>query len=178
MSKPKRRFARLLALVAVMVVALAAGSVPALARVTKIQIASRGPFVGGATFGTVGAYEVIKGTVFFTADPHNSRDAVIFDIGNAPVDGSGLVEFSADFYILKPVDMTKANGDLLYDVNNRGGKIVLQVMNDVPGDANINDPSTMYDVGNGFLMRQGYTVVWVGWEGDLVPGNNALTAQL
>ena len=34
-----------------------------------------------------------------------------------------------------------------------------------------NDPRTLAHAGNGFLMRRGYTVAWLGWQGDLLPGN-------
>ena len=151
---------------------------PASAGVSQIQVTSRTSFANGATFGSVGAYEVLQGTVYFTVNPSDPHNSVIFDITHAPLDSKGLVEFSANFFILKPVNMAKSNGEILYDVNNRGGKIVLQLMDDVPNSANINNPSTLTDVGNQFLLLQGYTIVWVGWEGDLVPGPDLLIAQL
>lgn len=146
------------------------------ARVTKIQF-TKTPFAGGAAFGTTGAYEVVQGTVFFVVDSNDARDAVIFDIRNAPVDAQGKVEFSADFYILKPVDLTKGNGDLFFEVNNRGGKIAFSLFNDAPSSANTDNPQTVQDVGNGFLLNQGYTLAWVGWEADVLPGNNLLTVN-
>ena len=151
---------------------------PASAGVNQIQVTSRTSFANGATFGSVGAYEVLQGTVYFTVNPSDPHNSVIFDITHAPLDSKGLVEFSANFFILKPVNMAKSNGEILYDVNNRGGKIILQLMDDVPNSANINNPSTLTDVGNQFLLLQGYTIVWVGWEGDLVPGPDLLIAQL
>ena len=33
------------------------------------------------------------------------------------------------------------------------------------------------DRGNGFLMRRGFTVVWSGWQGDVPPGADRLTAR-
>jgi len=82
------------------------------------------------------------------------------------------VEYSADFYILRPVDLAKGNGALLYDVNNRGNKMALFQFNSAPPGR--NDPSSAEDAGNGFLMREGFTVVWSGWLPDLPDTNNNL----
>jgi len=151
---------------------------PAEARVTRIQINSRELLAGGITFGSAGPYEKIRGAVFFEVDPADPRNAAVFDIDKAPQNTRGHVEFSADFYILKPVDMSRGNGGLFFEVNNRGSKLSFVLMNDVSGDANLNDPSTAGDVGNGFLLRQGYTLAWVGWEADVLPADDLLTVQL
>ena len=71
--------------------------------------------------------------------------------------------------------MDRGNKRLLYDVNNRGNKRALQFFNDAPPN---NDPRTAEDAGHGFLMRRGYTVVWCGWQGDLLPGDGRLTMEL
>jgi hypothetical protein len=76
------------------------------------------------------------------------------------------VEYSTDVFILKPVDMARGNGKIFYDAPNRGGKRILAFLNDGPQS---NDPTLLEDAGNGFLMRQGYTIVWCGWQGDLMP---------
>jgi alpha/beta hydrolase family protein len=151
---------------------------PAEARVTQIQINSRELLAGGIAFGSAGAYEKIRGAVFFEVDPADPRNAAVFDIDKAPQDTRGHVEFSADFYILKPVDMSRGNGGLFFEVNNRGSKLSFVLMNDVSWDANFNNPITAEDVGNGFLLRQGYTLAWVGWEADVIPGDDLLTVQL
>src|SRR5262249_13719834 len=54
-------------------------------------------------------------------------------------------------------------------------KRMLQFFNDAPAS---NDPRTLADVGNGFLMRRGYTVVWLAWQGDLLPGNGRMVMDL
>src|SRR5215469_16418276 len=120
------------------------------ARVTRIEISRQEPFADGQTFGTVGAYEKLTGRFYGELDPKVPLNAGIVDLDKAPRNAKGLVEYSSDFYILRPVDLAKGNGALLYDVNNRG-----------------NDPSTAQDAGNGFLMREGFTVVWSGWLPDL-----------
>jgi alpha/beta hydrolase family protein len=147
------------------------------ARVTKIVITSREVVAGGMPFGSSGPYEKLRGTIFFEADPNNPHDAVVFDLDNAPRNSRGLVEFSADLYILKPVDVSKGNGELFFEVNNRGNKIALTLLNDTPPGVNGNDPTTPTDFGNGFLMREGYVVAWVGWGADIAPGSNRLTVN-
>jgi hypothetical protein len=37
-----------------------------------------------------------------------------------------------------------------------------------------NDLKTAKDAGDGFLLRRGYTIVWCGWIGELLPGGNRL----
>src|SRR5262245_14209495 len=82
---------------------LAAASV-ADAGITKIQIISRGPAFGGYNFPRVGPYERVVGKAFGELSPGDRRNALIVDIGLAPKNARGRVEYSFDFYILKPVD--------------------------------------------------------------------------
>jgi Alpha/beta hydrolase domain len=143
----------------------------AAARVTRIEISRQEPFAGGQTFGTVGAYERVVGRFYGELDPKAPLNAGIVDLDKAPRNAKGLVEYSSDFYILRPVDLAKGNGALLYDVNNRGNKLALFQFNSAPRS---NDPSTAQDAGNGFLMRQGFTVVWSGWLPDLPDADHNL----
>ena len=138
-------------------------------------IEERSPFAEGVDFGPVGAYERIKGRVRFAIDPRLPANQRIVDLTLAPADDRGLVVYSTEFFIIKPVDMSRGNRRLLYDVNNRGNKRALQFFNDAPPT---NDPRTAQDAGHGFLMRRGYTVVWCGWQGDLLPGDGRLTMAL
>jgi uncharacterized protein (TIGR03437 family) len=149
----------------------------AAARVVTIQITSRTSFAGGATFGTAGAYETVRGTITFQVDPTDPRNKVVFDLDKATQNSAGKVQFTADFYILKPVDITKGNGALLAEVPNRGSKNALAFFNDATSAANANNPSVAADAGNGFLMQQGYTVAWVGWSAGVPAGSDRLTAQ-
>ncbi len=141
----------------------------------RIRIHTREPFASGVEFGRTGAYERIIGTVEFTVDPNDSAYAMVVDLDLAPRNERGLVEFSTDLSLLKPVDLSRGNRRLLYDVNNRGNKRVLSFFNDAPGT---NDPKAIEDAGNGFLMRRGYTVVWSGWQGDLLAGNSRMTMRV
>ena len=141
------------------------------ARVTRIEITRHEPFADNQQFGTAGSYEKLVGRFYGELDPAATLNNGIVDLEKAPRNARGLVEYSSDFYILKPVDLSKGNGALLYDVNNRGNKQALFQFNSAPRG---NDPSTPADAGNGFLMRHGFTVVWSGWLPDLPASNNNL----
>ncbi|MBM3344078.1 MAG: hypothetical protein FJY56_18485 [Betaproteobacteria bacterium] len=138
--------------------------------VTKLDIHTRTTVLEGKPFGDAGAYEKISGTLHFAVDPTHAINQRVTDIGLAPRNAQGLVEFSGDFYVLKPVDMKKGNGTLFVDVPNRGRKVAIEMFNSTP---RVPDPTTAKDFGNGFLLRQGYTVAWVGWQVD-VPRQDGL----
>jgi hypothetical protein len=70
--------------------------------VTKLEIQKREVVLGGKTFGDAGAYEKIIGTLHYSADPAHPLHRQITDIELAPKNADGRVEFSADFYLLKP----------------------------------------------------------------------------
>jgi len=126
------------------------------ARVVRVEITSRSDIQDGKPFGNVGPYEKILGRVYFAVDPANLHNRQIVDLDKAPRNAQGEVEFSADLYLLKPKDMAKGNGSVLFEVSNRGGRGILSLVNGRNGES-----------GDGFLMRQGYTIAWVGWEFDL-----------
>jgi len=140
--------------------------------VTSLEIHNRATVLDGRPFGATGAYEKIAGTIRFAVDPTHPLHQRVTDIALAPRSANGLVEFSGDFYLLKPVDMRKGNARLLLDVANRGRKVALGMFNSAP---RVPDPTTAEEFGNGFLMRQGYTVAWVGWQID-VPRRDGLIA--
>jgi hypothetical protein len=129
---------------------------PAHAEVTRLDVLNTVALADASAFGARGAYEEITGTVHFAVDPADTHNAIIADIALAPRNADGKVEFSADIVIWKPVDMTLGNGVTLVDIPNRGSR---------PG-AGFNKPVQGNPFGDGFLMNEGYTVVWVGWEYD------------
>lgn len=147
---------------------------PAHAQVTRIEIQRREPFADGASFAPVGPYEIIAGRLYLEADPSDPVNEHIHDLALAPRNERGKVEYSTEFFLLKPVDLARGNGRLLYDVVNRGNKLALGLFNEAGG----NDPKTLQDAGNGFLMRRGYSVLASGWSGDVMEGGNRLVAQL
>jgi hypothetical protein len=152
-------------------------ALPAQARLVRLEIEKREVVANGQAFGSAGAYEKLVGRAYFEADPAQRRNREVFDIDRAPRNSRGRVQFSADVMILKPVDMARGSRTLFFEVNNRGRKISFMRMHDVPSDANLNDPSAPRDFGNGFLMRRGYVLAWVGWGADIEPGDNRLTVD-
>ena len=131
--------------------------------VTSLEIKTCSPFASGSAFGDVGPYQLLEGTVHIAVDPDHPRNAGITDLQLAPREAQGLVQCTADVRLLQPVAPQYGNQRLLLDVVNRGNATVL---------TNFNSAVGRLDPGNGFLMRQGYTVVWCGWQDDVpaVPG--------
>ncbi|MGQ0662080.1 MAG: alpha/beta hydrolase domain-containing protein [Pseudomonadota bacterium] len=145
---------------------------PGEARVVKFEILSvESPAFEGREFGDAGRYEKLVARATLAVDPAQARNAGIVDLGLAPRNPAGEVEFTADVEILKPVDIARTNGRLFYDVLNRGGKLGLVLMNDAP---QANNPRTAAQAGNGFLMREGYTIVWSAWQGDVPAGGDRM----
>jgi len=141
----------------------------------ELRIAERGAFADGHEFGAAGHYERLVGRAYFAVDANDHAQAGIVDLDKAPRNAEGLVEFAADVCILKPRDMAKSNRRLFFGYGNRGNKRELQFFNDAPAS---NDPRSLADAGNGFLMRRGYTIVWAAWEGDLLPGDGRLVLDV
>jgi hypothetical protein len=157
------------ALIAIAVIACATHA--ALAEVTRIEIASRTDILGGRPFGAAGAYEKIAGKVHFSVDPIHPRNNLIVDLDEAPRDASGRVTFSADLYVLAPTDAARGNGVAFFHVLNRGRKGILRDYNRA---TQALDPTAESDFGDGFLMRRGYTLVWVGWQFDIPRGGGLM----
>lgn len=147
---------------------------PGVAEVVRLDIRQREPFAAGHAFGRTGPYEKIVGRLYFEVRPDDPANASICDIQLAPRTERGTVEFWSDFFLLAPADPRRGNGRLLYDVNNRGNKLALWTFNEAPG----NNPTTLADAGNGFLMLRGYSVLWCGWSGEVMPGGDRLLAGL
>ncbi|HUU33817.1 MAG TPA: alpha/beta hydrolase domain-containing protein [Vicinamibacterales bacterium] len=137
------------------------------AGVTRLDITRREAVLNGTWFGAAGPYEKLSGTVHFALDPRAPRNAGIVDLALAPQNAQGLVEFTADFYLLKPVDPGRGNGRLFYEAGNRGTKRILPVFQNA---TNAVDPATAAEFGDGALMRQGFTLLWMGWQWDVPAG--------
>lgn len=162
------------AVVAAVAAALTLASA-AQAVVLSLEIERRVPVLGGKAFGEAGAYELIEGEVRFGFDSRSEANARVTDIALAPRDAGGRVEASADFVVLQPIDPAKRRGTGLFDVPNRGRRLGLAAMNRVPlsfAPPAPLDPANPADWGDGFLMEQGLTIAWVGWQADVpdVPG--------
>src|SRR5213593_4829728 len=140
------------------------------AYVKKIQItAKQSPAFGGYSWPGVGQYEKIAGKAFGELDPKDPRNRVLVDLQLAPRNASGKVEYSFDFYLLKPIDLSRGNHKVMYEPPNRGRKTYASLARFSGG----NDPGSVTDpavLANAFLMPRGYTMVWSGW--DASAGNN------
>ena len=158
-----------------LVVALAvAAATPAAARITRLDVLRVEPAFGGAIFGAVGAYERVIGRAHGEVDPRAPGNAVIQDIDLAPRDERGLVAYDTDVEILRPADPARGDRVLLFNVLNRGNKGALALFNaDVPPGVGVTN--RLESAGDGFLQRQGTTLVWFGWQADVLPGNNRMT---
>ena len=136
------------------------------ARTTRIQIISQGTAFGGFSFPGVGQYERIVGKAFGELNPTDLHNTPIVDLQLAPRNASGRVEYSHDFYILKPVDLSKGNHKMMYEPPNRGGK-TYSTLNRTTGGG--DDPASITNgtvLANSYLWTRGYTTVWSGWEGS------------
>ena len=139
---------------------LTVASAGARAEVTHVEITSRSDVLGGKNWGTRGPYEKLSGTVTFIVDPSNKYDKTIPNIEKAPRNAQGKVEFSSDFFILTPKDRSKANGVAFFEATNRGRKSLLA--NFARGGRDTAPEAEQY--GDGSLMNDGFTLVWVGWQ--------------
>lgn len=133
---------------------------------TQLEITSRKSVLDGKLYGAVGAYEALCGNAWFALDPNHKQNEAIVDLNLAPVDENGRVIFRADVHLLKPVDVARGNGTVFYNVVNRGRKNILPMFNLAMGS---NMPETAAHFGDGFLMRQGYTIAACGWQADVPP---------
>lgn len=154
---------RTAALVGVLIIVMPAWS---RAEMTRLEIKTRENVLGGKAFGAAGPYEKIIGTAYFSADPAKPRNRIIADLDKAPRNSHGNVEYSADIHILKPKDPLRGNGVLFFDVVNRGNKRLLNVFS----RGRSGEPATEADFGDALLLREGYTLVAVGWQFDVPKG--------
>jgi hypothetical protein len=154
------------------------GAAAADAHITQIQITTHeSPTFGGFSWPGVGQYEKIAGKAFGEVNPHDPKNSVIVDLALAPRNARGNVEYSFDFYILKPIDLSKGAHKVMYEPPNRGGKTwatLGRVTLDGPA-SNGNDPGSAITnpivLANAFFMPRGYTMVWSGW--DKAAGTNS-----
>ncbi|KQR77179.1 hypothetical protein ASG35_13060 [Burkholderia sp. Leaf177] len=124
--------------------------------------------------GSVGAYELLSGRAHCEIDPAHALNEGIVNLANAPRSASGLVEYGVDFHIYKPVELARGNGWMFYEFLNRGTQRGIVRINNAPVVALPKQPE---DIGNGFLMHQGFSIVWTAWQGNVEPGGGRMLAQ-
>jgi hypothetical protein len=119
------------------------------AQVTRVVIDTIvSPAFGGASYGAAGQYETIAGRAFGELDPKDPRNAIITDIQLAPKNAKGKVEYTASFFLVKPIDMSKSSHFVWHDVPNRGGRITIGIAERNAGDIGLSS----------------------GWQGDQAGG--------
>ncbi len=147
------------------------------ARIVEIKVQSVRTFADGQTFGSAGAYERVTGTAIGELAPADARNRVIVNLDRAATNARGMVEYEVDFDLLRPVDVQRGNGKIMYDVTNRGRKFLpVWLMSAAPAGA--NNPLTPADAGDGLFLRMGYTIVWTGWDGDAPRANGGLAIKV
>lgn len=129
----------------------------------RLTISATEDFAG--SYGSVGAYERLTGTIAGEVDPADPKNAIIQDLALAPVNARGMVEYTADFVMLKPKDMSKASGVLRYDAPNRGNMLTFLNPAATPSDAE--------------YLERGYVMLYSAWQGDVPKSNpNRLTVTV
>jgi hypothetical protein len=139
---------------------------PLNARVIHVDVATRSTVLNGKEFGAAGAYERITGRVYFSLPVANVHNRRIVDLANAVNLKNGEVEFSADFTAVRPKNTDRGNGSMLLEIPNRGNARILALVDG--GDEDLS-----HDAGDGWLLRNGYTMVSLGWQWD-AQGDGAL----
>lgn len=136
------------------------------AEVSRFELVStQAGALEGRQFGNAGTAQKITAKATIAVDPADPRNAVIVDLDRAPRNAKGQVEAVADVTILRPA---KPNGTLILEVPNRGRRLINMLVEEADAAASARlEKST--DAGLGFLLSQGYTIAWVGWQGDLTP---------
>ena len=166
---------RIVVALALSIVVPAAGE----ARVVRFVVEQTRPVLDGKSFGDVGPYERLDGTVYFEVDPRDPLNALIVNLDKAPRTPSGMVGFSVA--VLHP--QARRHGarqpqDLLRRQQPRQQARIRVADDPAAGGANNNNPLTAADFGDAFLLRLGYTYVDAGWQGNVAPGNDRLVPNL
>lgn len=136
------------------------------AGVVRVELSSRTDVLDGKAFGDRGAYERIVGRVYFSAAVANPRNSAIVDLGNAVNLKNGEVEYSSDFIAIRPKDVSKSNGSMIMEIPNRGGTGIVSLVDG-------GDRDLAQSAGDAWLLRNGYSIVSLGWQWDAV-GDKAL----
>ena len=123
---------------------------PVQARITEINVQQVEPFAGNAVFGMTGAYERVWGVAKGELDPADPRNKGIVNIDKIPFNTHGKVPYEVEWFMLRPVDASKGNHKMLFEVTNRGRKFLMNWIMDAPMQAAgaVNNPSAEIDAGN------------------------------
>jgi Alpha/beta hydrolase domain len=112
-------------------------------------------------------YVQMIGKAYFAVDPKDPKNAVVADIDKAPRNADGKVEFTADLLTMWP-KVGDGNNVALVDVVNRGSTTAFR----------LNRTAGQNLVGDGFLLKQGFMIICIGWEFDVAARNGAIRIQV
>jgi hypothetical protein len=148
----------------ILILLLAFFAQSARAEVVRIEVSSRTELLGASRSAMRECLrsfreKSISKSIRETAPTRSSRIS-----RKAPKNARGKVEFSSDFYYAQTFRRLAWNGTVLFEVANRGTKGILGFFNLATG--NSVDPKTDADLGDAFLLSQGFTLLWVGWQFD------------
>ena len=121
----------------------------------------------GADFG----YDLVRARADVRLDPDSAANAAVTDIGRARRDAEGRVPIVSDVLILRPRKSAQGNGGLLVVVPNRGttGGLPFNL-----GRTSMGGVGDGLDPGDGWILRQGWSIAWVGWQWDIATGGSLL----
>jgi hypothetical protein len=143
--------------------------------VVRWTVRAREEYAGGKRWGEAGSYEFVTGVVRFAVDPREAANRSIVDLNLVPAGDDELVDFEADLCIMRPADPARANGGLLCEIPNRGGRGVVpfSILSDEELEESVRRahlaPSSPAQPlsGDGFLLERGWTIAWCGWQWDV-----------
>lgn len=147
----------------IIVCALAMLAPPASAELVSFEVQSVAPAFAGKQFGAVGEYEVVRAIARYRVDPRVPVNAGLVNIHKAPLGDDQRVAFDTDVVVLKPVNLERGNGRLVYEMVNRGRPLALGLLNKAQGGAGYDAVQT---AGDGFLLDAGFTLVMSGWQAE------------
>ena len=120
-----------------------------------------------------GTHERVIGRVHFAIDPKLPANRAIADIDLAAKNAKGQVEFSSDFLFFRPKRADRARGSVFVEVVNRGRDQSLAIMS---GAQQRDLSPESWNLGDRFLLDQGFAVAFLGWQFDVMP-SEGLTFQ-
>lgn len=126
----------------------------------------RRTYAGGRSFGTTGIAVLRRLRIGHRVDPVAPANATVVDLDLAPRDSDGFVAFDHDVVIVQPADPARRNGWAIVDVVNRGRATVPTYLmgDDTPPYPAPPEPPA----GDGWLLELGWTIVYAGWQFDVV----------
>jgi hypothetical protein len=150
------------------------------ARIVEIKVEKVEPLAGGVPLGPAGAYERVVGTARGELDPLDPRNAGIVNLDKAARNADGKVGYQVEFFLLRPSDPRAGNRKILFEVTNRGRKFLFNWLMDAPPSAagTLDAVKEAKDAGNALFLRQGYTILWTGWDPDAPKANGGMVIKV